>query len=90
MKNKYEEIIRERLDNRHEWAIYYRWLLTHRELHLKARRAYYKEKPLQNLIIKLYFLPLNFVKFFLYLFDRCKYEMIETEIEILNNELENK
>ena len=61
MKNKYEEIIKERLDNRREWAIFYRWLLTHRELHQKAKRAYYKERPLQNLIVKLYFLRLYFM-----------------------------
>ena len=40
MKNKYEEIIKERLDNRREWAIFYRWLLTQRELNQKAKRAH--------------------------------------------------
>ena len=40
--NKYDEIIKERLENRREWATYYRWLLTHRELHQKAKKAYFK------------------------------------------------
>ena len=90
MKNKYEEIINERLENRKEWYNYFSWLLIHRELALKAKRAYYKDRPLQNLIIKLYFLPLNFVKFFSYFFDRCKYDMIEKEIEVLRNELDDE
>ena len=90
MKNKYDKIIKERLENRREWATYYRWLLTHRELHQKAKKAYYNERPLQNLIVKLYFLPLNFVRFFSHFFDRCRYDMIEKEIEILNNELNDE
>ena len=90
MKNNLDEIIKERLENRREWATYYRWLLTHRELHQKAKKAYYNERPLQNLIVKLYFLPLNFVRFFSHFFDRCRYDMIEKEIEILNNELNDE
>ena len=72
MKNNYNQIIKERLDNRKEWLAYYIWLLTHRELHEKAKRAYYKERPIQNLIIKFYFLPLNFIRYFSNLFDRCR------------------
>ena len=49
MKNNYNQIIKERLDNRKEWLADYIWLLTHRELHEKAKRAYYKERPIQNL-----------------------------------------
>ena len=88
MKNKYNEIIKERLENRREWSTYYRWLLTHRKLHQKAKKAYYNERPVQNLIVKLYFLPLNFVRFFSHLFDICRYDMIEKEIEVLNEELD--
>ena len=90
MKNKYEEIIKERIDNRRELAIFYRWLLIHRDLNQKAKSAYYKERPLQNLIVELYFLPLNFIRFFSHLFDRCRYDMIEKEIEVLNDELDDK
>ena len=53
----YNEIIKERLENRREWSTYYRWLLTHRKLHQKAKKAYNNERPVQNLIVKLYFLP---------------------------------
>lgn len=90
MKDNYKEVIKERLDNKKEWLTYYKWLLTHRELHQKAKRAYYKERPIQNLIIKLYFLPLNFIRFFSYLFDRCRYDMIKKEIEVLNDEFDDK
>ena len=90
MKNNYNQIIKERLDNRKEWLAYYIWLLTHRELHEKAKRAYYKERPILNLIIKFYFLPLNFIRFFSNLFDRYRYDMIKKEIEVLNDEFKKK
>jgi hypothetical protein len=83
MKNKLDEIIKERLENRLEWRNYLGWLLTHRDLHTCARKEFYKDKPFLNLILKLYFLPYNTMKYFTYMCDRHKFEMIETEIRML-------
>ena len=83
MKNKYDEIIKERLENRMEWRNYLGWLLTHRNLSMNAKKEFYKDKPLLNLILKLYFLPYNSIKYFNYICDRHKFEMIETEIRML-------
>ena len=83
MKNKLDEIIKERLENRLEWRNYLGWLLTHRNLSINAKKEFYKDKPLLNLILKLYFLPYNSIKYFNYICDRHKFEMIETEIRML-------
>ena len=83
MKNKLDEIIKERLENRLEWKNYLNWSLTHRDLSYNAKKLFYKDKPFLNLILKLYFLPYNSIKYFNYICDRHKFEMIETEIRML-------
>ena len=50
MKNKLDEIIDERLSNRNEWKNYLDWLITHRNLSLTAKKAFYQDKPLLNMI----------------------------------------
>ena len=83
MRNRLDEIIKERLENRLEWRNYLGWLLTHRDLYMNAKKEFYKDKPFLNLILKLYFLPYNSMKYFIYICDRHKFEMIETEIKVL-------
>ena len=83
MKNKLSDIIKERLENRYEWRNYLGWLLTHKELQMQAKKNYYKDKLILNLILKFYFLPYNTIRYFSYLCDRHKFEMIENEIKML-------
>ena len=83
MKNNLDEVINERLKNRIEWRNYLAWLLTHKELQMKAKKEFYKDKLILNLIMKFYFLPYNTIKFLSYLSDRHKFEMIQTEIRML-------
>ncbi len=89
MKNKLDEIIKERLENRLEWRNYLDWILTHRDLYNNAKREFYKDKPLLNLILKLYFLPYNTMKYLTYICHRHKLEMIETEIKMLRQARDN-
>ena len=63
MKNNLNEIIKERLENRLEWKNYLGLLLTHRELHKCAKRKFYENKPFLNLVLKVYFLPLQLQEF---------------------------
>ena len=86
MKNKLDEIIKERLENRLEWRNYLGWSLTHRDLYRSAKKEFYKDKPVLGLILKLYFLPYNTIKYFSYICDRHKFEMIETEIRMLKGD----
>ena len=83
MRNRLDEIIKERLENRLEWRNYLGWLLTHRDLYMNAKKEFYKDKPFLNLILKLYFLPYNMMRYFIYMRDRYKFEMIEIEIKML-------
>lgn len=83
MKNKLNDIIKERLENRYEWKNYLNWLLTHKELQMQAKKDFYKDKFILNLILKLYFLPYNTMRYFSYLFDCYKFEMIKNEIKML-------
>ena len=83
MKNKLSDIIKERLENRYKWRNYLGWLLTHKELQMQAKKDYYKDKLILNLILKFYFLPYNTIRYFSYLCDRHKFEMIENEIKML-------
>ena len=90
MKNKLDEIIKERLENRLEWRNYLGWLLTHRNLSVNAKKEFYKDKPVLDLILKLYFLPYNTIKYLSYICDRHKFEMIETEIKMLQENKDEK
>ena len=83
MKNKLSDIIKERLENRYKWRNYLGWLLTHKELQMQAKKDYYKDKLILNLILKFYFLPYNTIRYFSYLCDCHKFEMIENEIKML-------
>ena len=43
MRNRLDEIIKERLENRLEWRNYLGWLLTHRDLYMNAKKEFYKD-----------------------------------------------
>ena len=58
--------------------------MTHKDLSNLAKKEFYKDKPLLGLIIKLYFLPYNLLKYFIYVSERHRLDMINKEIEILN------
>ena len=89
MNNNLNEVINERLKNRIEWRNYLGWSLTHRDLYMNAKKEFYKDKPFLNLILKLYFLPYNTMRYFIYMCDRHKFEMIETEIKMLKQTKDN-
>ena len=84
MRNNINEIIKERLENRSLWRSYLGWRLTHKDLSNMAKKEFYKDKLFLDLIIKLYFLPYNLLKYFIYISERHRLDMINKEIEILN------
>ena len=84
MRNNFNEIIKERLENRCLWRSYLGSRLTHKDLSNLAKKEFYKEKPLLSLIIKIYFLPYNLLKYLIYTLEKHKLDMIDKEIEILN------
>ena len=84
MRYNFDEIIRERLENRYLWRSYLRRLLTHKDLTIYAKREFYKDKPFLSLVMKLYFLPYNLLKYFIYISEQHRLDMINKEIQILN------
>ena len=84
MRNDLNEIIKERLENRCLWRSYLKWRLTHKNLSNVVKKEFYKDKLFLGLIIKLYFLPYNLFKYFIYVSEKHKLDMINKEIEILN------
>ena len=84
MRYNFDEIIKERLENRYLLRSYLRWLLTHKDLTIYAKKKFYKDKPFLALIIKLYFLPYNLLRYFIYISEKHRLDMINKEIEILN------
>ena len=84
MRNNFNEIIKERLENRRLWRSYLGWLLTHKNLTIYAQKEFYRDKLFLGLIIKIYFLPYNLLKYFIYVIERHKLDMINKEIETLN------
>ena len=89
MNNHFKNHLKERLENRKEWSDYFLFCLKLLEINEKVSKKYYENKPLLSIILKLYFLPINTIKFF----DKIKtwhyYSKCETEIEVLRKEIEN-
>ena len=90
MKNKIGEILKERLENRLEWREYYQHILAHKEISKKVKKEFYKDKPLINFVLKLYFLPLNFFKYLSHLKAWHYYQMMDKEIEVLKKEMNDE
>ena len=87
MQNKFSHILKERLENRLEWRQHYEYILTHKEITKKVKKEFYKDKPLINFALKLYFLPINLFKYLLYLKAWHYYQMMDKEIEVLKKEM---
>ena len=83
MKNSLHEIIKERLENRLEWRNYLGYVLTHRDLQRLAKQDFYKNKPLLNFFLKIYFLPYNTIKYLRHLSERHEFNKICNEVEFL-------
>ena len=63
--------------------------LANKEITKKADDEYYKSMPLLKLILDVYFIPLNILKFFRYLRMIHEYKKNQVEIRVLRQELKN-
>ena len=50
MRNKLNEIIEERLENRYLWKSYLERVLIHKDLSNYAKKSFYKQKPFINIL----------------------------------------
>ena len=63
--------------------------LANKEITKKADREYYKSKPLLKIILNLYFIPYNTLRFFRYLRMLHEYKKNQVEIMVLSKELKD-
>ena len=87
MDNQFTKSLKERLENRKAWSDYFLYCLAHWEINDKVSGEYYKDKPLLSIILKLYYLPINIIKFFYRIRTWHYYLKTETEIEVLRKEI---
>ena len=90
MKNYFKNKMRDRLTYCHKWKNSVDIYLAHKEITKKANEEYYKSKPLLKLILDVYFIPLNILRFFRYLRMVHEYKKNQVEIKILTRELDEQ
>ena len=87
MRNYFNNKIKERLSYCLDWKNAVDIYLEGREISKKTNQEYYKSRFLLKFILKIYFLPLNSLKFFRHLCMLHEYKKNEVEIKILNDQL---
>ena len=87
MKNYYRNKLKERLTYCQDWKHSIDMYLANKEITKKADDEYYKSKPLLKLILDIYFIPLNIIRFMRDLRMIHEYKKNQVEIKVLNKEL---
>ena len=85
LKNKFKDRLAYCKEWQHSVDIY----LANKEITKKADRVYYKSKPLLKIILNLYFIPYNTLRFFRYLRMLHEYKKNQVEIMVLSKELKD-
>lgn len=81
--------MKERLTYCQDWKHSIDLYLANREITKKADEEYYKTRFLLKLMLDVYFLPYNLLKFIKYLKVRHEYKKNQVEIEILSKKIKN-
>ena len=87
MTNYFKNKLKDRLTYCRDWKYSIDLYLANREITKKADDEYYKTRPFLKIILNLYFLPYNLLKFVRYLRIRHEYKKNEIEIKVLNEQL---
>ena len=85
LKNKFKDRLAYCKEWQHSVDIY----LANKEITKKADREYYKSKPLLKIVLNLYFIPYNTLRFFRYLRMLHEYKKNQVEIMVLSKELKD-
>ena len=89
MKNYLRNKIKNRLKYCVDWKSSVDIYLANKEITKKADREYYKSKSLLKIILNLYFIPYNTLRFFRYLRRLHEYKKNQVEIMVLSKELKD-
>ncbi len=90
MRKYFKNKMKDRLTYCHEWKNSVDFYLANKEITKKADQEYYKSKPLLKLILNIYFIPYNILKFISYLKMVHEYNKNQVEIKILTRELDEQ
>ena len=90
MNNYFKNKIKERLTYCKEWKNSVDIYLASKEVTKKTNEEYYKSKPLLKLILDVYFIPYNMLRFFRYLRMVHEYKKNQVEINVLTRELDEQ
>jgi hypothetical protein len=88
MKNNFNYSLKERLQCRQEWLHHCSEYLLHKDITDRTEREFYRKQPCLSFILKLYFMPLNLIKYFSRIRQIYYYNKIHKEVEILKQEME--
>ena len=89
MNNYYKNKLKDRLTYCKDWKQSIDMYLANKEITKKADEEYYKSKPLLKLILDVYFIPFNIIRFLKYLRMIHEYKKNQVEIRVLRQELKN-
>lgn len=89
MNNYYKNKLKDRLTYCRDWKQSIDMYLANKEITKKADDEYYKSKPLLKLILDVYFIPFNIIRFLKYLRMIHEYKKNQVEIRVLRQELKN-
>mgnify|MGYP001163802635 FL=1 len=87
MRNYLKNKMKDRLAYCCDWKSSIDIYLANKEITKKADDEFYKSKPLLKLILDVYFLPYNLIRFLKYIRMIHEYKKNQVEIEILSREL---
>ena len=87
MSNYFKNKLKDRLTYCQDWKHSIDLYLANKEITKKADNEYYKSKPLLKMILDVYFIPYNLIKFLKYLRIIHEYKKNQVEIRILSREL---
>ena len=89
MNNYFKNKLKDRLTYCKDWKRSIDMYLANKEITKKADDEYYKSKPLLKLILDVYFIPFNIIRFLRYLRMIHEYKKNQVEIRVLRQELKD-
>ena len=89
MSNYYKNKLKDRLSYCRDWKHSIDLYLANKEITKKTDEEYYKTRPFLKIILDIYFLPYNILRFVRYLRMRHEYKKNEIEIAVLSKKIKD-
>ena len=89
MTNYFKNKLNDRLTYCREWKYSFDLYLASKEITKKTDEEYYKTRPFLKVVLDIYFLPYNLLKFARYLRMRHEYKKNEIEIAVLSKKIKD-